>query len=290
MSTVAPAGAEIAPAGAGLAAVARRGIVVLAELRRRYEPRLWRDEARAQLVRVLRGRRAGTIAGRDHDGAPARGYRSRTGEPPLWLRPGTGDAAVWGEVEVRGVYAPPWPIPAGSRVLDLGGHIGCFARWALAHWPVRAIVSVEPDPDNAKLLAINADAVGDPRWTLIRAAAATTAGTAAFAGGRGCASGLSNRGDEFVSTVDALELLGECDVAKIDIEGGEWELLEDARFAAAAPPMLVLEHHPRAELADPAAAARRHLERAGYEVLSGPAEELPGIGVLWARRAPQVSR
>ena len=267
-----------------IAGVVLRGAVVLAALRRRYEPSLWRDEARAQTTRLLAGTRAGTVSGRDHDGVAPRCYRSRRGEPALWLRPGTGDSAVWGEVNVRGVYEPPWPIPSRSRVLDLGGHAGYFARWALTNWPVARMVSVEPDDANANLLERNAQTLADPRWSLVLAAASSSSGTAAFAGGRGCGSGLRDGGEDTVQTVDGLELLADCEFAKIDIEGAEWLLLNDERFSDSGPPMLVLEYHPCDGVIDPASKARQRLESYGYEVRDGHPEEVPGVGVLWARR------
>jgi FkbM family methyltransferase len=270
---------------AGLGGVVARGAVVIAAMRRSYEPRLWREETQTQLSRLVTGRRAGTVDGRDHDGTPARCYRSRSGEPPLWLRPGTGDGAVWGEVNARGVYQAPWPIPAGARVLDLGGHAGYFARWALAHWPLRTVLSVEPDQANLELLSRNVAALADDRWTWLHAAAGTEPGTASFAGGRGCGSGLSADGEDTVQIVDAMPLLAAVDFAKIDIEGAEWALLADARFGDCAPPMLVLEYHPASAFPDPAAEARRRLQEHGFEVHVGHPEEVPGVGVLWGRRA-----
>lgn len=267
-----------------LGGVIRRGVVVLAALRREYEARLYRDEACAQAIRLISGRRVGVVGGRDHDGAVARRYRSRSGRPALWLRPGTGDAAIWGEVNVRGVYESPWAIPDGARVLDLGGHTGYFARWALERWPVSEVVSVEPDAANADVLARNLAAVGDDRWRLVRAAAATEDGRASFAGGRGAASGLATGGEDEVRTVDALPLLAACDLAKIDIEGGEWGLLADPRFCDHAPAMMVLEYHSTDGVDEPAARARRALTACGYEVRDGHGEELPGVGVLWARK------
>jgi FkbM family methyltransferase len=267
-----------------LIAVIRRAAPVLAAMRRRYEPSLWRDEVRAQIRRVASGTRAGTTGGRDHDRVAPHCYASRSAEAALWLRPGTGDAAIWGEINVRGVYRSPWPIPAGTRVLDLGGHVGYFGRWALANWPVSEVVSVEPDAANADLLVRNAGAVGDERWRLIRAAATTRSGTAAFAGGRGAGSGLRAGGEDMVNTIDALRLLSDCDFAKIDIEGAEWTVLADGRFATSAPAMLVLEYHRTPAVPNPGSEARGRLEAAGFEVEESHPEEVPGVGVIWARR------
>jgi FkbM family methyltransferase len=161
--------------------------------------------------------------------------------------------------------------------------VGYFARWVLEHWDVVSVLSVEPDPGNQQVLERNRDALRDSRWTLLRAAAACAEGEAAFAGGRGAGSGIAAAGDERVRTVDALELLSHSDFAKLDIEGGEWALLRDRRFAELGPPALALEYHPAPGIEDPAAESRRLLEQAGYGVTDGH-RELASVGVLWARR------
>jgi FkbM family methyltransferase len=263
--------------------VVRHGVQVLRGFARDYEPALWRRELFAQLSALVRGRRAGYTHGRDHDRLSGVGYRPRRGGPTLWLRHGGGDAAVYGEIFVRDAYAPPWPLPERLRVLDLGGHVGYFARWALLHWNVESLVSVEPDAGNFELLERNRAAVDDPRWTLVRAAAACSEGEVAFAGGRGAGSGLSAPGDDRVATIDALELLEGCDFAKLDIEGGEWPILRDRRFGDRAPAGLVVEYHAANGVADPATEARRLLEQAGYEVRAGH-RDVESVGLLWARR------
>ena len=72
-------------------------------------------------------------------------------------------------------------------------------------------------------------------------------------------------------------------LAKIDIEGAEWEVLADPRFVACAPPLLVLEYHPVPGVVDAAAEARALLQAAGYELAEGATQAF-GIGMLWARR------
>jgi len=270
-------------AGGSTATAVIRGVRLLRRFRRDYEPRLWRDEAYAQAMAVLRGRRAGFGAGRDHDGLVARVYRHRRGGPALWLRPGSGDSSVWGEIELRDAYVPPWPLPPNLRVLDVGGHSGYFALWALKHWSVASIVSLEPDSGNADVLVANQRSLDDTRWSVIRAAAGTGEGFAGFSGGRGSGSGLGDAGEDTVPTVDALALLAGCDLAKIDIEGGEWALVADPRFAAAAPAWLVIEYHPAAGIEDPAAEMRQRLRTAGFELVEGH-HEATGVGVLWGRR------
>ena len=81
-----------------------------------------------------------------------------------------------------------------------------------------------------------------------------------------------------VSAIDALELLEDADFAKIDIEGAEWDLLLDERFAVSAPDVLVMEWHQRAcPMRDAYQGAVDILRRAGYEVEG----DRPPAGVDW---------
>ncbi len=89
-------------------------------------------------------------------------------------------------------------------------------------------------------------------------------------------------GEDVVRTVDALELMGRCDLAKLDAEGGEWPLLRDDRFASLAPKYIVVEYHPTNGLAEPYAEAWRLLAAAGYDVVDGH-REAESVGVLWGR-------
>ena len=83
--------------------------------------------------------------------------------------------------------------------------------------------------------------------------------------------------------------MASADVAKIDIEGSEWELLTDERFNRVPTPVLHLEYHPRnAPSPDPESAAVEAVERAGYA--HGPVlTTVEGAGMLWAWR-PEMKR
>jgi FkbM family methyltransferase len=267
----------------GLLATVGRGARVLAAMRAQFESVLWRREAQAQVRNLLAGELSGRTGGRDHDNIPPANYRRRKGEGSIWLRHGTGDAAVWGEVFVAGQYTCPWPVPRGAAVLDLGGHAGYFGLWAWDSWAAQSVISVEPDEDNLRLLHLNRREADRQEWRVLEGAASVADGRASFAGGRGCGSRLAEGGEDEVVTFDVLPLLERCTVAKIDIEGGEWEILVDPRFAQAAPPLLVLEYHATAQIADPRTYATTLLEQNGYEVQPGD-EPAPGVGLLWARR------
>jgi hypothetical protein len=89
---------------------------------------------------------------------------------------------------------------------------------------------------------------------------------------------------------DVLPLMAEADLVKIDIEGGEWPLLTDPRFADLPTRALVIEYHPAGcPGPDPRASVTALLRAAGYrteEIADVPI----GAGMLWAWRArPQGS-
>jgi len=84
--------------------------------------------------------------------------------------------------------------------------------------------------------------------------------------------------------VDAIPLLDRSDLAKVDIEGGEWAILGDPRLAAITPEAMVLEYHPYVcPTADPGRYATDCLTSAGYEV-EQTLEFAGDHGLLWAWR------
>lgn len=125
---------------------------------------------------------------------------------------------------------------AGLSILDIGANVGAFSAWAVRRWPGSTIRSFEPNPETFAILTRNVG--GLPGVTPINAAIypsdkARESYYARFAGdGEG---GLTRYiGDTFVDRVVAPtfevdivrpEALGKADIVKIDIEGGEAEVL-----------------------------------------------------------------
>jgi hypothetical protein len=71
----------------------------------------------------------------------------------------------------------------------------------------------------------------------------------------------------------------------MDIEGGEWAILGDPRFAAGPPQVVVMEHHPEGSPGpDPRAAALEALARAGLTATASIFLRADGYGMLWAWR------
>ena len=214
------------------------------------------------------------------------------------------------------VYEPPAPVRRALaaierpvRILDLGGHVGFFGMFMRGLLPDPSIVSLEPDPRNFDLLRRCIEANGlQQRWRAIRACAATADGTAEFQSSFhlsriAAPSDDSLRefqtrvGDTFpflegtsllsaerreVACRDVFPLLAEADLVKIDIEGGEWEILADQRVAELEAVAVVLEYHPIGAPPDPEGALQHALERAGYQVV--PPVRGVDAGMVWAWR------
>lgn len=178
-------------------------------------------------------------------------------------------------------------------MLDLGANIGLALLFRSRQLPNCSGTAFEPDPSGAAFLerCLSANAMGD-RWRVVRACAGTEDGVAGFLHGPSAVSRMVESGDQGaieVSVHDVLGHLGRADLAKLDIEGAEWQVLMDPRFRANAPPTIIIEYHvehcPRA---DPREAMLELLAAAGYttsEVNIPVSAALPtGQGVVWGWR------
>jgi FkbM family methyltransferase len=174
------------------------------------------------------------------------------------------------------------------RILDLGANIGLFGIAMLGRFPGATVTAFEPDQHNAQLLErVIASNGADGSWTLVRACAGAGAGTVRFSSGEFGVSHAAAEGEaatDEVQAVDVFPYLAAADLAKIDIEGSEWELLADPRFGKLSTPVLHLEFHARqAPTGNPAEAAVRAVEEAGYEH-TAVRHTIDGAGMLWAWR------
>ena len=224
-------------------------------------------------------------------------YRLRRSDRPVFVRHNTADPIVLQEIFSSGHYRLPDHIAAfldglgrPPRILDLGANIGLFGVWALDRFPGAEITAFEPDPANAAVARRSMQANdGSPRWRLIEAAATNRDGRATFLAGEFSRSRLEpDAGGLEVETVDVFPHLEGVDLAKVDIEGGEWAIVGDPRFRELRVPVVALEYHgDQAPADDPRAAALEAVGAAGYE--SDVVDEFgPGQGMLWAWR-PSVA-
>jgi FkbM family methyltransferase len=218
----------------------------------------------------------------------AYGYRERSGGLRVVVRHGSADPVTLGEVFHERDYEPPPELPPlrPLRIVDLGANVGYFGAFALGAWPQARVVAYEPDPSN---VAVHERAIAlnglQERWELHRSAASTADGQLRFSVSGDALSHADEAGELVVPSEDVLPVLAGADLLKMDIEGGEWAILGDPRFAADPPEVVVMEHHPQgAPSRDPRAAAVEALAEAGLTATMSIFLRADGYGMLWAWR------
>lgn len=142
----------------------------------------------------------------------------------------------------------------GLDILDIGANVGSFALWATARWPGSLVTSYEPHPGTFELLKRNTHQRRDivaVNAALFPGGAKTASFVSRFAGDG--ESGLASyAGDTFVdgAMVERYEVavvdpasLPSADIVKIDIEGGEGDVLDSIDLSKTS--LVLLEYQNR---------------------------------------------
>jgi FkbM family methyltransferase len=217
-------------------------------------------------------------------------YTLRNGAGRFSVRHRSGDIDILRKFYGYRYYA--WPPEAlhvlrslrrRVNVLDLGANIGFFEVHASGDLPIGRVVAFEPDPGNADVLERVREENGAD-WELVRACASNADGLATFKSGRHNFSMISDDGDRSVPTVDVFPYVADADLVKMNIEGSEWEILQDERLAETRTVWIVEYHRIRNPSADITSLARGLFEQAGY--VTRVAMQHTGNGLLWAWREP----
>lgn len=210
------------------------------------------------------------------------------------------DMWVIDELFHRQVYRPPKEVfhllaslPRPVRFADLGAHVGMASVFFGSLFPEARVTAFEPNSSSAEVLRRTIKSNGvDDRWTVIQACAATEEGNAEFSDAfhisrmsprQSTPTSLErDRATASVPTVDVFPLIGDADLVKIDIQGGEWAVLGDPRFSDLAAKAVVLEYHPHlCPAADPGPHAVGLLRQAGFTV-GTISDHHGGEGTVWA--------
>jgi FkbM family methyltransferase len=225
-------------------------------------------------------------------GRGERDYAIRAGGVPVHIVHGSSDAATMDQAFFSRAYEPSAPAAAAldalgrpPRILDLGANIGMFSVWASRRWPGAHLTAVEPLPRNVAQLRRNLELALPPGTHDVVVAAATTSdGELTFGGGDFTQGHILDDGSEGIRVAarDTFALADGVDLLKLDIEGAEWPILADPRFAELRAPVVMLEHHNEGAPAGrtPEESAEQALRDAGYEVVR-TVVEFPGAGVVW---------
>jgi FkbM family methyltransferase len=158
---------------------------------------------------------------------------------PVYCRSGTSDFVTFQEIFLNEEYRLAREIPVADvrGILDLGANVGLAARWFLLRFPDAQIVGVEPDAANAASARRNLMATkADSRHRIIHAFAGGASRNAFLSASGECDANEGMLQDTPVTGRTAVPVLtgaelcdlAGCalDIAKIDIEGSEKELLE----------------------------------------------------------------
>jgi FkbM family methyltransferase len=214
-------------------------------------------------------------------------WRGETRYPgPAWkMLRNPQEIGIWTDNVLLNTYRLPERFPGNSVVLDIGGHVGCFASECLTRGAMR-VFSVEPDDFNFQCLCQNMAEWGD-RSVRIHAAALDVLGHSFITPGTHTGENYLHTSGQFCLTIPFWWLIGLCGLKihtlKLDCEGSEWVLL---RQDLSRVQNCVGEWH-TPEMNHSAEELQSLLEAQGFttiEIQHHP--ELPGkLGQWWASRA-----
>lgn len=210
-------------------------------------------------------------------GAQARHRQVQVGGATLTYRLNRGDIQGIREVWLDQIYRMP-PPHAFRIVVDLGTNIGLTAVWLQREYGAELVLGVEPDPQNVALARENMKANG-VEGRVIHAAIGAEDGEARFSSAKGASnlgrvgtSGATVRQISMGTVLAELPAERRVDLMKLDVEGGEQDLLLAENLAwLCRVDVIVAEFHPDRVDTEPLIS---RLEQHGFDYF--PA------GTLWA--------
>lgn len=168
-------------------------------------------------------------------------------KPPLRLVDGPSFASQYEEIFLWECYDFPCDTPSPT-IVDGGANIGLASIWWLARWPKARVVAFEPDPGVFEVLRWNTRFLEGAE---IHQRALGTGLAAAF-WSEGADAGRLIQGDEVVAdsiTVQTTRLselllrLGKVEMLKLDVEGAEMDVLEEAEDHLGMVENIFVEYH-----------------------------------------------
>jgi len=188
----------------------------------------------------------------------------------------------------RGDYESPIALPDVRNIVDLGANVGYSCLYWCQKYPQSHITAFEPHPVHVK--AVHANLLQNglvDRVKLVEAAAGVSERHSYLTDGRSSSAVTEQPAAFQIRVLDIFrekELAGKIDIFKIDIEGGEYDILSDPRFAALDVRLLVVEWHNTPEYPDGKSWCLEKLHGLGYQTQIG-CEDLPLAGLIWAWRS-----
>jgi FkbM family methyltransferase len=207
--------------------------------------------------------------------------------PEFQLRPisaGNNDGGVAYEIFVHEFLRVPVRIPPErvKLIVDLGANVGMSCLyWLAAYWRAE-VIAFEPHPGHAAQCRANLERNGFlSRATLHAAAAGTANGRAWISDASSQVGTVPGNGHE-IEVIDMFALLAgrRIDILKINIEGGEYDLLEDPRFGELDIRAIILEWHETDDRPAGHEWCRERLRELGFQLYL--VFEQKTYGMMWA--------
>jgi len=187
------------------------------------------------------------------------------------LRAGTTDAEVAVATFAGRYHLPPPALQNIRSIWDIGANVGLTTADFAERHPNAHVIALEPHPDNFALAEVNVAPYAS-RCTLMQRAAWTSDGRVGLVGEAGPEDGYRVRQAPSATTVEAVSLNsllarhGAPDYVKLDVEGAERELLNEATEWSTAVRCISVECHPTYDLA----ACVADLRRLGFQTIAVP--------------------
>lgn len=214
--------------------------------------------------------------------------------PQLALRPPPStDLNTAMEIFFCEVYRSPRPLDAEliRRVVDLGSNVGYSVVYFSRAFPQATIEAYEPHPHHVRQIEHHVAANRLEGRVTVHAVAAGSRSRPMFlrdAENQSALVGQEGPGRFEVAVIDWLAAAAgkPIDFLKMDVEGAEYEILFDDRFADLNVFNLVVEWHETPEHPRGGEDVIELLERQGYQVERGFEDEVEGIksGLIWGYR------
>jgi len=163
-----------------------------------------------------------------------------------------GDLQSIREVWLDEEYRQPEDAAPFNTLVDLGSNIGLTSVWLARKYRFKKIVAVEPSTENAELVRLNLSNNG-VEATVIEAAVGPEDGTAVFAAsaesnmgriGEDGATGVNVRLVSMQTIMREAQIDGDIDLLKLDIEGGEENLVDGDMAWTSQVRRIIAELHP----------------------------------------------
>jgi FkbM family methyltransferase len=208
---------------------------------------------------------------------------------------GNNDYGVAYEVFVHDYYSDRGRLRRDDveLVVDLGANVGYSTLYFLHHFHQCRVIAFEPHPGHAAQVIRNLQLDGSLNRVEIHKKAAGASQRVMRLTDETTSSTLTERigADTLpVEVVDVFPMLSgrRIDILKMDVEGGEYEILADDRFATLNVGAVVMEWHSRGQGLEDKRWCESRLQSLGFvidEIFSQP-----GYGMFWARRAVKSAR